>query len=197
MRSFLATRFDTWGHGDVFSHPHPGSATTAAALRALCCVVEPTVVEAATEGGVLFHLVAGEPKGRTYVIVPERTVSVPRLHEAQLVAWFEHLPQPPYEVLISEGWFLVDADPGDQIMLRQGRGADPIEVCDHHGESAVLGPTTLLVVAPLVITLKPQTGWLQVAVQWSAWTDEDGVGRARFQRMRAELAGAGWVRENL
>jgi len=193
MPDIIATLFEASERDYRFTHALPGDACIAAALRALLVVVEPVVVEATAEDGTLFHLVAGEPTGRTYVIVPDRTVSVPRIEAAQLVAWFAALPVAAVTISILEGWFLVDAAPGAVLGLRQHRGVHEIEIVDHHGESSVLGPTKLLLEAPLAIELRPPSGALAIGILWSAWTDDDGIGRARFQRMRAALADAGWA----
>ncbi|MEJ7599348.1 MAG: SUMF1/EgtB/PvdO family nonheme iron enzyme [Kofleriaceae bacterium] len=143
------------------------------------------------------HLVEGQAPGGTYIRDPARTVTVPRIDEAALVAWFAQRTRPEEPLLaaltIADGWFPVDAHPGDVVRLREPPGMHTIEVEARHGARVVRGPSPNRVVAPLQITLKPDDGTLEVAVQWSAWTHSDGVGHPRFQRMLAELAAAGWT----
>ena len=50
----------------------------------------------------------------------------------------------------------------------------------------MLAPTPTVIVAPLQIRLLSQIGTIEIAMQWSAWADADGVGHPRFQLMLAQ-----------
>ena len=188
--------FDFPGRRYAFRHPDIGYASSAAALRACANAVEPTVVEAHDEQRRLFHLVAGQTPGGAYIRDPAHTVSVPHVDEVALLEWFaqlSRLDEPLTALTITDGWFSVDAHEGDLLRLREGAGSHEVEVVTHRDRSYVRGPAPRVIVAPFQIALKPDDGTLEIEVQWSAWTDSDGIGHLRFVRLMSELVAAGWV----
>lgn len=188
--------FDFPGRRFAFQHPEIGDEASVAALRALANAVEPTIVEALDEHGGRVHLVAGQSPGGAYLRDPAHTVSVPHIDDVTLLEWFaQHSRQATRltALTVADGWFLVDAHLGDLLRLRQGAGSHDVEVDKHRGRDCVRGPAPYVTVAPFQIALKPDDGTLDIEVQWAAWTDSDGIGHARFQRMLAELAAARWV----
>jgi hypothetical protein len=147
----------------------------------------------------VFHLVANEEPGGAYVRVPSLTRKSARVDEAELLTWFEDLTrggeQPLEELLIADGWFVVDARPGDVLRLHVGRSKAELDIVERHGRHVVRGPNASVLVAPFVIRLLSQTSRLEIAVHWSAWTDPHGVGHARFQQLLDTLAACGWTLE--
>ncbi len=191
--------FDFPGLSYLLRHEDIASSAQEAVLRAVSAVVEPTVVEATDERRSSSHLVVGDAKGGSYIRHPMQTTTVPRIDEAQLLAWFHDLARggaPTLtELRIADGWYFVDAHVGDTIHLHETGGSYKIAIVEHAGRPSVPGPTDLVMDAPLRFELYPDAAELRIDVQWSPWTDADGVGRGRFQRMLAELAAAGWVLE--
>jgi len=190
---FPGRRF-AFRHADATDAPY---ASQVAALRAIAEAVEPTVVDVSDEANVLFHLVGGDGEGGSYIRAPERTRTVERIDAAALVGWFDEVSERGAhwldEVSICDGWFGVDARAGDVLQLDEHRGHYTVPIVEHRGGAAVRGPGSNVLVPPFAARLLMTTGELDFALHWSAWTDADGVGHGRFQRMFAALAAAGWV----
>jgi hypothetical protein len=192
--------FEFPGRGYVLANPEFAHELDVAALRAIIGVVEPTVVEALDDSQDAHHLVAGMAEGGMYTRAPVRTTSVDRIDAEVLVGWFEGiLHERPNNGLtglwISDGWYAVDAHPGDVLRLRTSVGTHDVAIVEHEGRGAVRVPVANVVEAPLRFELDLDGGELKIAVQWSPWSDIDGIGHARFARLLATLTSAGWKLE--
>lgn len=196
---YQSNQFDFGGRSYRFHHVSLTHDSETAVLRAIATAMEPAVVEARDEQHAVFHLVADDEPGGTYVRDPSRTRTLARVDEAELLAWFDDLTRrgerPLEELSIADGWFVVDAQPGDVLRQHVGRSKADLGIVDRHERHVVRGPNPSVLVAPFVIRLLSQTSRLEIAVHWSAWTDSDGVGHARFQQLLGALAACGWTPE--
>jgi len=189
-------QFDFPGRGYRFHHADITHAAEIAVLRAVAAVVEPVVVEAIDEQHGTFHLVSRDERGGAYVRDPSHTRRLSRIDEVGLIAWFDELTrrgeQPLHELSIADGWFAIDGNAGDVLQLHSGPNKATLDIVERHGQPVVRGPSPSVLVPPLGIRLLAQTSWLEIGVHWSAWTDPDGVGCARFQQLLSALAISGW-----
>ena len=189
-------QFDFPGRGYRLHHAAITHAAEVAVLRAVAVILEPVVVEVLDEQHEVFHLVTGDEPGGAYKREPLRTRRLAQIDENGLVAWFDQLTQrgsqPIEELSIADGWFTVNADVGDVLRLHSHNSKVDLDIADRQGRAVVRAPSPSVLVAPFGIRLLSQTSWLEVAMHWSAWTDPDGVGSARFQQLLGALTASGW-----
>ncbi len=138
-------QFDFAGRSYRFHHVGITHAAETAMLRAIAAAMEPAVVEARDEQHAVFHLVADDEPGGAYVRAPSRTRKSARVDEAELLGWFEDLTrrgeQPLEELSIADGWFVVDAHPGDMLRLHVGRSKADLDIAKRHERHVVRGPS--------------------------------------------------------